>query len=265
MIYPLNHEDVPHWITPVEKVVITPQSTTSYDKRGEILSNIETGETILESTNKTEKFITRILNSENEFSPIYLAEVVARDFPDFDVLENTANTIELNSENNQIIADAELNSIVVTTYENDQLISIREKRFRVAERGVNVPSLDVVTFYEKLKDKIDVKRIRKKLIKNYRNSVMSSNIEERSEEVTQSNKPKIVPNPIEDQATLLLPTQFQKKTTVTILDVAGKMVYNNQTNSSQTHLLRVENLPNGVYTLLLQNDQQTDSIKFIKQ
>jgi hypothetical protein len=80
-----------------------------------------------------------------------------------------------------------------------------------------------------------------------------------------SSMPMLIPNPVDRNATLLIPPAFEA-TELRIFDAAGKSIRQEKiTEKNVQHLfLQLGTLPKGVYVLQVKGKQQNHSIRFIK-
>lgn len=83
--------------------------------------------------------------------------------------------------------------------------------------------------------------------------------------VDRNAAPLLIPNPVDKNATLLIPPSFEA-TGLVIFDAAGKTVWQQQVmdRNSQHLLLQLAVLQKGVYILQVKGKQQHHSIRFVK-
>ncbi len=72
------------------------------------------------------------------------------------------------------------------------------------------------------------------------------------------------PNPAHNNAIISI-TGISKPVTITILDIAGKVLQKYNNVSSNQYQLRVNNLSNGMYLITVSNGKEIKQLKLIKQ
>ncbi len=81
-------------------------------------------------------------------------------------------------------------------------------------------------------------------------------------------KLQIFPNPVSDVLQVQLPSYKKETVTISITDAVGKSVYVRSTQLSEGNnasSIPVQHLPKGTYYIILTNNEERQSIKFIKQ
>jgi hypothetical protein len=79
-----------------------------------------------------------------------------------------------------------------------------------------------------------------------------------------NNEVVIYPNPIITQLTVKLASEFENGATITLSDIAGR-VLRSFTVSGKQYVLKLSDIPRGVYFVKVSNDVKSVTKKFIKQ
>jgi hypothetical protein len=79
-----------------------------------------------------------------------------------------------------------------------------------------------------------------------------------------SNEVIIYPNPIITQLTVKLASEFENGATVTLSDIAGRILRSFAVSGKQ-YVLKLSDIPSGVYFIKVSNDVKSVTKKFIKQ
>lgn len=83
--------------------------------------------------------------------------------------------------------------------------------------------------------------------------------------VDNHSAPVLMPNPVSNTATLLMPPAIAAEQ-LTVFDASGKIVWQQKvTGNSQSQVLQLSALPNGVYVLQVKGKIQNHTIRFIKK
>jgi hypothetical protein len=88
-------------------------------------------------------------------------------------------------------------------------------------------------------------------------------------EIASLNQLSLYPNPVSDKATLTIKAQRSEKGLIVIRDMMGKEVKNipatNLNADANAVTLETNELKKGIYTVTLQTENETQTLRFLKQ
>ena len=76
---------------------------------------------------------------------------------------------------------------------------------------------------------------------------------------------QVMPNPFMEQINIILENNYDQNTTITLMDITGKTVYNTSlSNQELSHQFNTSDLPSGVYILHILNGDKLKTVKMVK-
>ena len=75
---------------------------------------------------------------------------------------------------------------------------------------------------------------------------------------------KVFPNPVREQINISMNTDYDGEYTISIIDILGKVVRTEKIELLGGISLNAQGLESGHYSLILQNNEEQASIKFVK-